>query len=48
MIIILIPVILGKGIRLFDHLEDGHITLNRTRVTEGPSGVTHLHFDVVH
>ena len=47
MIIILIPVILGKGIRLFDHLEDRHITLNRTRATEGPSGVTHLFFDVV-
>lgn len=47
MIIVLIPVLLGKGIRLFDHLRDGHITLSRTRVTEGPSGVTHLFFDVV-
>jgi dihydrofolate reductase len=48
LIVILIPVILGKGIRLFDNLGDsGPITLSRTKVTEGPSGVTHLHFDVV-
>jgi dihydrofolate reductase len=47
LIVILIPVLLGKGIRLFDNLGDEHITLTRTKVTEGPSGVTHLHFDVV-
>ena len=47
MIVIVIPVILGKGIRLFDNLGDGRITLNRTKVTAGPSGVTHLHFDIV-
>jgi dihydrofolate reductase len=48
MVIVLIPVLLGKGIRLFDNLETGHITLNPTRVTAGPSGVTHLFYDIVH
>jgi dihydrofolate reductase len=47
MVIVVIPVLLGKGIRLFDNLETGHVTLNRTRVTDGPSGVTHLIYDVV-
>jgi dihydrofolate reductase len=48
MIIVLIPVLLGKGIRLFDNLGDEHITLKRQRAVEGPGGVTHLVFDVVH
>jgi dihydrofolate reductase len=47
LIIQVIPVLLGKGIRLFDHLADGHITLRRTRVEAGPSDVTHLFYDVV-
>lgn len=42
-----IPVLLGDGVRLFDQLGSAPITLNRTRVAEGPSGVTHLFFDVV-
>jgi len=43
----IIPVLLGRGIRLFDHLGPAHINLNRTRVEAGPSGVTHLFYDVV-
>ncbi|MGC4053052.1 MAG: dihydrofolate reductase family protein [Paludibaculum sp.] len=42
-----IPVLMGSGIRLFDHLGAEHIRLNRTRVAEGPGGVTHLFYDVV-
>ncbi len=46
LIIQVIPVLLGKGIRLFDNLGDGHVTLQRARVEAGPSGVTHLFYDV--
>ncbi len=42
----LVPVLLGDGIRLFDHLGAGPIELERTRVIEAP-GVTHLTFRVV-
>ncbi len=41
----LIPVLLGQGRRLFDHLAAEHIELERTRVLEG-DGVTHLHYRV--
>ena len=41
----LIPVLLGEGRRLFDHLGAGHIELDLTRVVDGP-GVTHLHYRV--
>lgn len=47
LIIQVIPVLMGRGIRLFDHLGSAHITLNRTRVAEGASGVTHLFYNVV-
>jgi dihydrofolate reductase len=40
----LVPVLLGEGLRLFDHLEP--MELERTRVLESP-GVTHLRFRVV-
>lgn len=43
----IIPVLLGQGIRLFDHLGSEHIHLNRTRVEAGPSGVTHVFYDLV-
>jgi dihydrofolate reductase len=43
----LIPVLLGKGIRLFDHLGDQHIKLEKTRLVEGPGGVTHLWMKVL-
>jgi dihydrofolate reductase len=42
----LVPVLLGDGVRLFDHLGSGPIELERTRVVEAP-GVTHLTFRVV-
>ena len=40
----LVPMLLGDGLRLFDHL--GPIQLERTRVLESPS-VTHLQFRIV-
>ena len=42
----LVPVLLGGGVRLFDHLGAEPIELERTRVVEAP-GVTHLRFRVV-
>ena len=42
----LVPVLLGGGVRLFDHLGTGPIELERTRVIEAP-GVTHLTFRIV-
>ena len=40
------PVLLGSGVRLFDHLETTQIELERIRAIEAP-GVTHLGFRVV-
>src|ERR687893_1702981 len=42
----LVPVLLGDGVRLFDHLGTGSIELESPRVIEG-AGVTHLTFRVV-
>ena len=42
----LVPVLLGGGVRLFEHLGDEPVELERTRVVEAP-GVTHLTFRVV-
>jgi dihydrofolate reductase len=42
----LIPVLLGQGRRLFDNLDPEHIELERTRILEGESGVTHMHYRV--
>jgi len=42
----LVPVLLGEGIRLFEHIGTEHIELKSTRVIESP-GVTHLWFRVV-
>jgi dihydrofolate reductase len=42
----LIPVLLGSGVRLFDHLGTQPIELKRTRFIEG-AGVTHLTFQLV-
>ena len=36
-----IPVLLGQGRRLFDHLAAEHIELKRTRILEGEDGVPH-------
>jgi dihydrofolate reductase len=41
----LIPVLLGQGRRLFDHLGSDHVELELTRVLDGP-GVTHLRYRV--
>jgi dihydrofolate reductase len=41
----LVPVLLGQGRRLFDHLSADHIELELTRVVDAP-GVTHLHYRV--
>jgi dihydrofolate reductase len=40
------PLLLGKGVRLFDHLDIEPIELDRIRVVAAP-GVTHLGFRVV-
>ncbi len=40
------PVLLGNGVRLFDHLSIQPIELERTRVVEAP-GVTHLRFRII-
>ena len=42
----LVPVLLGGGVRLFEHLGAGPIELEHTEVVEG-AGVTHLTFRVV-
>ena len=42
----LVPVLLGDGVRLLDHLSPEPIELESTRVIEG-AGVTHLTFRVV-
>jgi dihydrofolate reductase len=42
----LVPVLLGQGRRLFDHLGPEHIELERTRILEGEADVTHLHYRV--
>jgi dihydrofolate reductase len=42
----LVPVLLGGGVRLFEHLGVGPIELERTQVIEAP-GVTHLTFRVL-
>ena len=41
----LVPVLLGQGRRLFDHMGPEHVELERTRVLEG-DGVTHLRYRV--
>ena len=41
-----VPVCLGQGRRLFDHLSSEHIELERTRILEGEGGVTHMHYRV--
>lgn len=42
----LVPILLGKGIRLFENLDEQTIELENTRVVAG-QGVTHLSFRVV-
>lgn len=42
----LVPVLLGDGRRLFDHLGVHQRQLERTRVLAGSGGVTHLHYRI--
>jgi dihydrofolate reductase len=42
-----VPLLLGGGVRLLDNLGDKPPRLERTRVLESPSGVTHLRYAVV-
>jgi dihydrofolate reductase len=42
----LVPVLLGEGTRLFEHLGVEQRELERIRVLEGEAGVTHLRFRV--
>ena len=41
-----IPVLFGRGRRLFEGLAPEQIELQRTRILEGESGVTHMHYRV--
>ena len=41
-----IPVLLGEGKRLFDHL-GGRVDLERTQVVAAPEGVTHIRFRAI-
>jgi dihydrofolate reductase len=43
----LVPVLLGEGRRLFEHLGGDHVELEPVRVQEG-TGVTHLRYRVCH
>jgi dihydrofolate reductase len=43
----LVPVLLGDGVRLFEHLGVRHHELERVRVLEGEGGVTHLRYRVL-
>lgn len=40
-----VPVLLGQGRRLFDHLNADQIELELRRVVDAP-GITHLHYRV--
>ncbi len=43
----LIPVLLGGGVTLFEHLGLQQREFERVRVLEGESGVTHLHYRIL-
>ena len=43
-----VPVLLGQGRRLFDHLGPQHIELERIRTLEGEHGVVHVRYRVRH
>ena len=42
----LVPILLGGGVRLFDHIGIGQIELEKTRAIDSP-GVSHLRFRVI-
>jgi dihydrofolate reductase len=41
------PVVLGDGLRLFDHLENENIQLEKVKVVEWPGGIAEIRFRVV-
>ena len=43
----IMPILLGSGSRLFEHLGESQIQLERIKVTELPGGRTHLRFRFV-
>jgi len=44
----LVPVLLGEGLRLFEHLGVRQRKLERIRTLEGSGGVTHLRYRITH
>jgi dihydrofolate reductase len=42
----IVPVLLGRGQRLFGERGAEYIELERTRILEGEAGVTHMHYRV--
>jgi dihydrofolate reductase len=45
--ITLVPILMGEGRRLFEHLGVEQRALERIRVLQGGGGVTHLHYRIV-
>jgi len=41
------PVLLGRGLRIFENLADERIQLERIKVMELPAGRTHLRYRIV-
>lgn len=45
--ITLAPVLIGKGIRLFDHLTERHIELEKLKVEDHPNGMVEIHYRLI-
>jgi dihydrofolate reductase len=41
------PVLIGKGIRLFDNLTERHIELETLKVAEHPNGMIEIHYRII-
>lgn len=41
------PVLIGKGIRLFDNLTERHIELEKLKVADHPNGMVEIHYRVI-
>lgn len=46
LVVSLVPVVLGSGVRLFDGLDASNVKLGLVRVVDAP-GVTHLAYSVM-
>jgi dihydrofolate reductase len=46
LLIHLVPVLLGGGMRLFEHLGSESLELDRTEVVAAPDGLTHLRYQI--